>query len=526
MAPQIGIRQPIRLLIRHLPYDITIEALLDVIHKSCEKSVIESIKEAYVLSGYPQQNNRPRVLSTAVLAVQMDGEIEECEGVIQAVTDIFDGRTVFPERESSVSAVELSPVYLASFSKTRGNGEPNREISAEFQQGSIEEDEDYRRFCAMLNAEPEEIKSNVTHKESQDLEEEEEVDEHKQKYADKCSEKPESISLLVQDLLGKIKRMERQKKERKKRSVKEIGLKLLYQSRRERARVREVRKDNSKPRGAEKKRETKGISKNRSKERKVFDSVQYAQELSADVKSEKMHQISMQNLRKKRKEEKKKKRSCDRVEKLADDCKGDIMDKRRDHRKKRGDKKKEDIINVTRKERRRREKDVCTKNENKPEERRRKRWEREEKYQSKPSNTNEVKDQQLHKKNQRHRKNRQEDRSVRHLFSRRGDNVDKNEEPIKSFPDEKVIGNIILEKKYVDPCREDDSLHASRLPKTVNAGINREDSSSPRIDKVRERQRRRERRDKKNSDRKAKNQPLILRILTKPDENTSTLSNN
>ncbi|KAH9586110.1 hypothetical protein LSM04_002171 [Trypanosoma melophagium] len=92
MVLQDGIRPPLRLLIRHLPYDITTEALSDVVRRSCDNSVMESIKG------------------------------------------------------STASAVELSPIYLSSFSKANGNTGPNRDLEVQFQHESIEEDEDYQRF--------------------------------------------------------------------------------------------------------------------------------------------------------------------------------------------------------------------------------------------------------------------------------------------------------------------------------------------------------------------------------------------
>ncbi|KAH9583995.1 hypothetical protein LSM04_005214 [Trypanosoma melophagium] len=527
MVLQDGIRQPLRLLIRHLPYDITTEALSDVVRRSCDNSVMESIKEVYIICGYPPQNNRPRILSTAVLVVQPDVSITGYEAVIQAVTHIFDGRTVFPEMEATASAVELSPIYLSSFSKANGNTGPNRDLEVQFQHESIEEDEDYQRFCAMIKVGTEELKSNATPEKIQDLKPEEEAEEkQKQECSDKCAEKPVSVSLLVHELLVKIEKLEKSEKESKKMSVKDIRLRLLYQSQRERE--RDEKKNHIKPHGTEYKQETKCKLQKRSKERKLFDGVYSTRKSGADVKAEKVHRMSSQNIRKKRKEERRTKRSCDRVEKSVSACKGDGMGKRTDRRKKRGDKEKEGgITDVPRKQRRRREKDVSMKNEYNLEEKKRKHWENGVRQKTKPSKPNEFEEQQLHKKYQQSKKkNQQENRHVRRSLSGKGDKMDKNAESTKSIPGENAGKNIMLEKRYVDSCHEDGSLHASRPPKGVNLAVDTKECSSPLADKVRERQRRRERRDKKKFEQKAKNQPLVLRILTRPDENNSTPPNN
>ncbi|KEG13124.1 hypothetical protein DQ04_01201100 [Trypanosoma grayi] len=201
----------VRLLIRHLPHDITAEALMDVVRDRCGATVVDGIVDVSVLRGYPPHDRCPLVPATAVVAVQSvqhGSDTATSEQVIQAVMGIFDGHAVFSEGDddaaaAKVSSVERSPVYLSSTNVKRGSA------AWGCRPGTIEDDEDYKRFCAGLDhidASPPQARDTA-----------------------EVETEPAPVSLLVRQLLNRWD--ERRKKKEKTKDAKKTERKVLLKRR-------------------------------------------------------------------------------------------------------------------------------------------------------------------------------------------------------------------------------------------------------------------------------------------------------
>ncbi|ESL09027.1 hypothetical protein TRSC58_03260 [Trypanosoma rangeli SC58] len=219
MAPkQPRQQQPRRLFIRHLPHNITDVKLKAVLLERGGCSEVQDMVDICVLRGFPRLGDRPYVPSTAIVclrSVQDDGDNNASKRVIQAVIDVFDGRVVFDKDDDGpdamASLVEWSPVYFDIFPPPR-HGAAGRKrkklVEMEWRPGTIEDDENYRRFCARLDTPACEMLSEANEKQAQVG-----GDEPKVEAAPR--------GLLVQELLAECGHLNKVKAIRKRRKRRE-----------------------------------------------------------------------------------------------------------------------------------------------------------------------------------------------------------------------------------------------------------------------------------------------------------------
>ncbi|RNE99406.1 hypothetical protein TraAM80_08203 [Trypanosoma rangeli] len=219
MAPKQPRQQhPRRLFIRQLPHDITDVKLKAVLLERSGCSDVQDMVDIFVLRGFPRLGDRPYVPSTAIVcvrSVQDGGDNNASKRVIQALIDVFDGRVVFDKDDDGpgamASLVEWSPVYFDVFPPSRHGAAGKKRkklVEMEWRPGTIEDDENYRRFCARLDTPVCEMPSEANEKQTQ---------------FDDGEPKVETAprGLLVQELLAECGHLNKVKATRRRRKRKE-----------------------------------------------------------------------------------------------------------------------------------------------------------------------------------------------------------------------------------------------------------------------------------------------------------------
>ncbi|EKG06328.1 hypothetical protein TCSYLVIO_002569 [Trypanosoma cruzi] len=211
-------QRPLCLFIRRLPHDITEVKLKGIILERVGCGDVGDMIDVSVLRGCPRRGDQPNVLSTAIIALcpVQEGDKNVANRVVEVVKEIFDGRVVFDGGDdvpdAMASVVEWVPVYFGISAPIRHGaaGKKTKNIAPlECRTGNVEDDEDYKRFCAGLEKAACETQSEERTEETQEL---------------GCEPTPEAApkSLLVQELLAecghlkKVKMLKTKRKEKKK----------------------------------------------------------------------------------------------------------------------------------------------------------------------------------------------------------------------------------------------------------------------------------------------------------------------
>ncbi|EKF38490.1 hypothetical protein MOQ_001303 [Trypanosoma cruzi marinkellei] len=218
-------QRPLCLFIRRLPHNITEVKLKDIILERVGCIDVEDMIDVSVLHGFPHRGDRPHVPSTAIISLcpEKEGDDNVTKHVVEVVKEIFDGRVVFDggddATDAMTSVVEWVPVYFGISAPIRhaAAGKKTKSIAPlKCRTGYIEDDEDYKRFCAGLEKAACEAQFEERGEETQEP---------------GCEPTPEAMpkSLLVQELIaqfGHLKKTKLLKKKMKKKKEKERAEKM------------------------------------------------------------------------------------------------------------------------------------------------------------------------------------------------------------------------------------------------------------------------------------------------------------